>query len=128
MISQFPVSLFYPLISHPRSPSPPGVTHSLMILKLESSASSPVATSLEVSMPHQPATFSLPERWFSKSKLVVRSFQAGWPVLFMELHHYIIIRLQIVIVPFALCICMCNGEDAFRKHCHSLCKQLWSWL
>ena len=34
------------------------------ILKLESSASSPVATSLEVSMPHQPATFSFPKRQF----------------------------------------------------------------
>ena len=32
--------------------------------KLESSASSPVATSLEVSMPHQPATFSFPKRQF----------------------------------------------------------------
>ena len=32
------------------------------ILKLESSASSPVATSLEVSMPDQPATFSFPKR------------------------------------------------------------------
>ena len=31
-------------------------------LKLESSASSPVATSLEVSMPHQPATFYFPKR------------------------------------------------------------------
>ena len=34
------------------------------ILKLESSASSPVATSLEVSMPHQPATLSFPKRQF----------------------------------------------------------------
>ena len=34
------------------------------ILKLESSASSPVATSLEVSMPHQPATFFFPKRQF----------------------------------------------------------------
>ena len=34
------------------------------ILKLESFASSPVATSLEVSMPHQPATFSFPKRQF----------------------------------------------------------------
>ena len=30
------------------------------ILKLESSASYPVTTSLEVSMPHQPATFPFP--------------------------------------------------------------------
>ena len=34
------------------------------ILKLESSASSPVATSLEVSMSHQPATFSFPKYQF----------------------------------------------------------------
>ena len=34
------------------------------ILKLESSASSPIATSLDVSMPHQPATFSFPKRQF----------------------------------------------------------------
>ena len=88
----------------------------MMILKLESSVSSPVATSLKVSMPHQPATFSFPERWFSKSKLVVRLFQAGWPVSFMELHCSIIMRLQIVIVPFALYVRMCNREEAFRKY------------
>ena len=34
------------------------------ILKLESSASSPVTTSLEVSMPHKPATFSFLKRQF----------------------------------------------------------------
>ena len=34
------------------------------ILKLESSASYPVATSLEVSVPHQPAIFSFPKRQF----------------------------------------------------------------
>ena len=34
------------------------------ILKLESSASSPVVTSLEVSMPQQPATFSFPKHQF----------------------------------------------------------------
>ena len=38
-----------------------GLSH---ILKLESSANSPVATSLEVSMLHQLATFSLPKRQF----------------------------------------------------------------
>ena len=55
------------------------------ILKLESSASSPVATSLEVSMPHQPATFPFPSvsfklpfySWFQRRAL-------------MELHRYII--------------------------------------
>ena len=49
-----------------------------MKLKLASSVSSPVATSLEVSMLHQPITFSFPKRQFSKSKSVVRLFQAGW--------------------------------------------------
>ena len=34
------------------------------ILKLESSGSSPVATSLEVSMPHQPATLSFSKHQF----------------------------------------------------------------
>ena len=38
-----------------------GTSH---ILKIESSASSPVATSLEVSMPHQPAIFFFPKRQF----------------------------------------------------------------
>ena len=76
-----------------------------MILKLELSASSPVVTSLEVSTPHQPATFFFPKRLFSKYKPVVHSFQAGWPVSFMELHRYIIMRSQIVIVPFALYVC-----------------------
>ena len=34
------------------------------ILKLELSASCPGATSLEVSIPHQPATFSFPKRQY----------------------------------------------------------------
>ena len=76
-------------------------------MKLELSVSSPVATSLEVSMAHQPATFSFPKRKFSKSKLVMHSFQAGWLVSFhMELHHYIIMRLQIVI-ELLLCKYVC---------------------
>ena len=86
-----------------------------MILKLEFSASSPVATSLEVSMPPQPATFSFPKRQFSKCKSVVLLFQADRAVSFMELHRYIIMRSQIVMVPFALYVAMCNGEDTFRK-------------
>ena len=73
--------------------------------------SSPVATSaLEVSMPHQPATFSFPEHRFS-------AFVSGWLAGFVHgVDRYIIMRLQIVIVPFALYVRMCNGEDAFRKY------------
>ena len=90
-----------------------------MILKLELSVSSPVATSLEVSMPHQPAIFSFPKCQFSKSKLVVCWFQAGRAVLSVELHHYIIMRLQIVTAPFALYVCAMekmpsgNADTAF---------------
>ena len=42
------------------------IAHSyhVMISKLESSVSFPVATSLEGPMPHQPATFSFPKREF----------------------------------------------------------------
>ena len=98
-----------------------------MILKLELSASSPVATSLEVSMPlHQPATFSFPKCQFSKSKLVVHSFQAS---LFRSLSctdRYIIIRSQMVIVPFAWYVCAMassekmssgNTDTAFVNSC-----------
>ena len=69
------------------------------LLKLESSASSPVAiaTSLEVPMPHQPTTFSFPKRQFeiSKSKFVIRctivsGYSWFWCRAFMELHGYII--------------------------------------
>ena len=61
----------------------------MRILKLESSASSPVATSLEVSMPHQPATFSLSKRQFSKSKSIMLSFQAGWFCSWSCINRYI---------------------------------------
>ena len=61
-----------------------------MILKLES-LSYPVATSLKVSMAlHQPATFPFPSQ-FSKSKSVVRLFQASWFITFIHgvaLLHY----------------------------------------
>ena len=94
-----------------------------MILKLESSASSPVATSLEVSMPHQPATFSFFKRQFSKSKSVGSAFVSGWLVSFMELHRYIVMRSQIVIVPFALYVCAMekmpsgNADTALVSNC-----------
>ena len=85
-----------------------------MMLKLELSMSSPVATSLEVSMPHQPATFSFPKRQFSKSKSIVFWFQAGRAVLFMELHRYIINEVADSNSTFCF-VSMCNGEDALRK-------------
>ena len=52
-------------------------------------------------------------------------FVSGSLVLFMESHHYII-RLQIVIVPFALCVCAMasmgkmssgNADTAFVSIC-----------
>ena len=99
----------------------------MMILKLESSANSPVATSLEVSMPlHQPATFSFPKCQFSKSKLVVRSFQASWFRLRSCTDRYIIMRSQMVIVSFALYVCAManrekmssgNADTAFVSNC-----------
>ena len=93
----------------------------MIILKLESSASSPVDTSLEVSMPHQPTTFSFPKRQFSNSKLVVHLLQAG------RVHgvasNHIIIKSQIVMVPFALYACAMekmpsgNTDTAFVSNC-----------
>ena len=94
-----------------------------MILKLESSASSPVATSLEVSMPqHQPATFSFPKRQFSKSKLVVSLYQANWFRSWScTVPHYIIMRLQIVTVPL---LCMYVQWQAARKCLQKMLTQL----
>ena len=95
----------------------------MMILKLESSASSPVVTSLEVSVPYQPATFSSPKRQFSKSKLVVCLFQAGWFHSWSCIDRYIIMRMQIVMVPFALYVCAMekkpsgNADTAFVSNC-----------
>ena len=62
------------------------------VTELESSTSSPVATSLEMSMPHQPATFFFPKRQFSisKPKFVVRSIVGfGARPALMELHCYV---------------------------------------
>ena len=86
-----------------------------MKLKLASAVSSPVASSLEVSMLHQPITFSFPKHQFSKSKSVVHLFQAGWFCSWS----CIATLLQIVIVPFALYICALekmpprNADTAF---------------
>ena len=53
-------------------------------------------------------------------------FVSSWLVLFMELHHYIIMRSQIVVVPFALYICAKairekmssgNANTAFVSNC-----------
>ena len=96
----------------------------MMKLKLETSASSPVATSIEVSMPQQPATFSFPKCRFSISNYQVSSaFVSGWLFSFMELHCYIIVRSQIVMVPFALYICAMekmpsrNADTAIVSNC-----------
>ena len=102
-----------------------------MILKLESSASSTVVTSLEASMPlHQPTTFSFPKHQVSKSKLVACSFQASlfhsWTRSYTD--HYIIMRSQmiIVILPFAFYVCAMasrekmssgNANTAFISNC-----------
>ena len=97
----------------------------MRILKLESSASSPVAISLEVSMPHQLAIFSFSKRQFSKSKSVVHSFQADWFCSWRCIDRYIIIRLQIVMVPFALYVCATekmrsgNADTAFLSNCNN---------
>ena len=94
-----------------------------MILKLELSTSSPVATSLEVSMPHQPATLSFPKCQFSKSMSVVRSFQVGCFRSWSCIDRYIIMRSQIVMVPFALYVCAMekipsgNADTAFVSNC-----------
>ena len=105
------------------------IAHSyhVMILKLELSVSSPVATSLEVSMPlHQPTTFSFPKHQFSKSKLVVRSFKASWFRSWSCTDRYIIIRWQMVTVPFAFYVCAMassekmssgNANTAFVSNC-----------
>ena len=89
-----------------------------MILKLELSASSPVATSLEVSMPlHQPATFPFPSvslanpsRWYIRFRLV--SFVHG----VTSLHYH-----EVADSNSNLCfVCMCNGkqgEDVFKVLC-----------
>ena len=60
--------------------------------KLESSASSPVATSLEVSMPHQPATFFLSQASVLNQQIQVFSAFYSWfqRRALMELHRYII--------------------------------------
>ena len=52
------------------------------------SATADAATSLEVSMPHQPRSFSFPKRQFGKSKPVLRSFQAGWFGSWSWLHYH----------------------------------------
>ena len=91
----------------------------MMILKLESSASSPVANLLEVSMPHQPATFSFSKCQFSNSKSVVHSFQGGWFRLWSCIDRYIIMRSQIVMVSYPLYVCAMekmlsgNADTAF---------------
>ena len=84
-----------------------------MILKLELSASSPVATLLELFMQHQPATVSFPKCQFSKSKSVVHSFQDAWFRLRNCIWCYIIMRSQIAIL--VVLFALYNGEDAFRK-------------
>ena len=86
----------------------------MMILKLESSASSSVATSLEVSASAPTSHISFPKRQFSKSKSVVHWIQASWfhaHQSFMELHHYIIMRSQMVIVTFALYVCAMASRE-----------------
>ena len=55
---------------------------------MESSTCSPATTSLKESMPHQPTTFAFPKRQFEKSKLVMRSFQAGWFRSWTWLHYH----------------------------------------
>ena len=50
-------------------------------------------------------------------------FVSGWLVSFMELHRYIIMRLQILIVFFALYVCAMekmppgNADTAFVSNC-----------
>ena len=89
-----------------------------MILKLESSISSPVAISLEVSMPHQPFTFSFLKCQFSKYKLVVHSFQADLFRSWSCIATLSLMRSQILIVPFALYVCAMEkilSKNAFLK-------------
>ena len=45
-------------------------------------------TSLKVSVPHQPKAFTFPKRQFGKSKMVLRSFQAGWFHSWNRLHYH----------------------------------------
>ena len=95
----------------------------MMILKLESSMSYPVATLLELSIHHQPATFFFSKHQFSKFNSVVHSFQAGWLRPWSCIGHYIIMRSQIVIVPFALYVCAMekmpsgNADTVFVSNC-----------
>ena len=51
-------------------------------------AAADAATSLEVSKPHQPRTFSFPKRQFGKSKPALRSFQASWFGSWSWLHYH----------------------------------------
>ena len=47
--------------------------------------------------------------------LTVRFRLASWFRSSVKLHRYIIMRSQVVIVPFALIVRMCNGSREIRK-------------
>ena len=74
-------------------------------LKLESSARCPVATSIEVSMPHQPATFPFPSVSLANSSQQCIRFKLVVFVHGVASLHYPGHYREVEAVPFALYIC-----------------------